>query len=456
MPPTSRAVLRSCFLLTMLTVGSASAGDGCTPAWDTTLGVTGMNDLVAAFEVYDDGSGGGDELYATGSFTTAGAAGTRQLAKWSGTGWTSVGGGLQGGFSSTLAVFDGALYAAGYHDLAGGVAGTAKIARWDGVAWTGLDAQLELFSNSIWGLEVYDDGTGPALYVAGNYADVGGTTFDFITRWDGSTWSDVGGSGLGGAGIPLIAIAMEVFDDGRGPALYVGGRFGSIGGVAASHIGRWDGTTWEPLGSGLSGAGAGTGAHAMAVYDDGRGPALYVGGQSFTTAGGVAVSRIARWDGTSWSAVGDGFNSTVWDLRVFDDGSGPALYAMGLFTMSGATPVNRIARWRGDAWEAVGVGVNEDIFGAVVYEDDGVPTLVVGGDFTAAGGLATNRVAQYTGCVAACPQDLDGTGDVGFTDLISVLAAWGPCVGCPQDFDGTGDVGFTDLLTVLAAWGPCP
>jgi len=56
---------------------------------------------------------------------------------------------------------------------------------------------------------------------------------------------------------------------------------------------------------------------------------------------------------------------------------------------------------------------------------------------------------------ADCPADLDNSGDVGFTDLIAVLAAWGPCV-CPEDLDHSGDVGFTDILTILAEWGPCP
>ncbi|MBT8484948.1 MAG: hypothetical protein KJO43_05165 [Phycisphaerae bacterium] len=65
----------------------------------------------------------------------------------------------------------------------------------------------------------------------------------------------------------------------------------------------------------------------------------------------------------------------------------------------------------------------------------------------------TAVVVTFAG--AACPADLDGSGEVGFTDLVSVLAAWGPCPGCPQDLDGSGDVGFTDLLTVLSAWGPC-
>ena len=54
-----------------------------------------------------------------------------------------------------------------------------------------------------------------------------------------------------------------------------------------------------------------------------------------------------------------------------------------------------------------------------------------------------------------CPGDVDGSGDVGFPDLLAVLAAWGPCEDCPEDLDGSGDVGFGDLLIVLAAWGPC-
>jgi hypothetical protein len=49
--------------------------------------------------------------------------------------------------------------------------------------------------------------------------------------------------------------------------------------------------------------------------------------------------------------------------------------------------------------------------------------------------------------------DVDGDGVVGFSDLLAVLAAWGPCpASCPADVDGNGDVGFDDVLSVLAAW----
>ena len=44
---------------------------------------------------------------------------------------------------------------------------------------------------------------------------------------------------------------------------------------------------------------------------------------------------------------------------------------------------------------------------------------------------------------------------MGFTDLLTVLSAWGPCPPpdlCEMDLDCDGNIGFTDLLVVLSAW----
>ncbi len=53
--------------------------------------------------------------------------------------------------------------------------------------------------------------------------------------------------------------------------------------------------------------------------------------------------------------------------------------------------------------------------------------------------------------------DLDGDGQVGITDLLFLLSAWGPCPDppdpCPGDIDGDGLAGITDFLIVLADWG---
>jgi len=49
--------------------------------------------------------------------------------------------------------------------------------------------------------------------------------------------------------------------------------------------------------------------------------------------------------------------------------------------------------------------------------------------------------------------DLDCDGTVGFSDLLALLAQYGPCDGCISDFDGNHEVDFNDILALLAAWG---
>ena len=58
--------------------------------------------------------------------------------------------------------------------------------------------------------------------------------------------------------------------------------------------------------------------------------------------------------------------------------------------------------------------------------------------------------------ITLCPNDLDGSGDVGFSDLLQLLSVWGPCTGCPEDLDGSGAVDFSDLLEILSSFGACP
>ena len=84
-------------------------------------------------------------------------------------------------------------------------------------------------------------------------------------------------------------------------------------------------------------------------------------------------------------------------------------------------------------------------------------TAVIG-----AHGEDQQRGAAYVFDVALncdCPQDLDADGNVGVSDFLALLGAWGPCPpkgDCTADFDGGGDVGATDLLVLLFNWGPCP
>ena len=98
-----------------------------------------------------------------------------------------------------------------------------------------------------------------------------------------------------------------MLDDGTGPALIAGGEFTTAGGVTVNHIAKWDGVTWQAL-SGPSGVGTDNNVYDLAVYDSGSGPALYAGGE-FTTAGGLGASRIAVWRCYPDLLFADGFES---------------------------------------------------------------------------------------------------------------------------------------------------
>ena len=82
--------------------------------------------------------------------------------------------------------------------------------------------------------------TGEALYAGGEFVTIGGVFTSFVARWDGENWSAVG---IGITGSIISAYALEVFDDGSGPALYVAGFFSQVGTLSAASIARWDGSS---------------------------------------------------------------------------------------------------------------------------------------------------------------------------------------------------------------------
>lgn len=183
---------------------------------------------------------------------------------------------------------------------------------------------------------VHDDGSGPALFVAGGLNSAGGVPLKGIAKWDGASWSALG------TAVPMWIAALTVFDDGSGPALYAGGSFTEAGGVPAASIARWDGSSWSPVGSGLTGGGV----FALNSFDDGTGPGLFAGG-SFTEAGGLLARGLAKWDGSVWSEPGGGSDGRINALAVHDDGSGPALYVGGNFNFAGGVAARNVAKWDG-------------------------------------------------------------------------------------------------------------
>jgi len=294
---------------------------------------------------------------------------------------------------SALTVFDdgsgSALYSGGHFTTAGGVV-VNNVAKWNGTQWSALGSGLGIpgcdSCGYVLALAVFDDGSGPALYAGGLFTASGGEAVNSIAKWTGTRWSALG-TGLGGS-----VNAFTVFDDGGGSALYLGGVFTHIGGERFNYVAKWDGTRWFHLGSGMDGQYPSV--LALTVFDEGSGPALYAGG-GFTTAGGVAANFIARWDGAQWSALSSEMDSSVRALTVFDEGSGPALYAGGGFTTAGGMLVNNIAKWSGTQWWALSGGMNRRVNALTVFDNRTGPALYAGGEFTTAGDSASSRIAAW-------------------------------------------------------------
>jgi hypothetical protein len=401
---------------------------------------SGVNGPVNALTVFDDGSGAGPALIAGGDFTLAGGAPASRIARWDGSAWSALGQGIDG-LVLSLAVFDDssgggpALIAGGNFTLAG-AAQVNNIASWDGDSWSALGLGLQ--AGLVNALTVYEDaiGGGQVLLAGGAFLLAGGTAVNRIAQWTGESWLPAGG------GTSSLVNALAIYDDGSGdrPVVVAGGWFTAAGGKPANRVAQWDGTGWDAVGPGFSnsvfalttyedgssagpelvaagfaqpakwngekwsnlGSGTDGWVNALTVYDDGSGalPALVAGG-NFRKAGGVETNRIAKWDGSQWSALGSGMNDWVNALAVFDDGSGsgPALIAAGLFTIAGNVPANRIAKWDGTAWSPLGSGMNAAVNALTLYDDGsgGGTRLIAGGEFVVAGGVAAQRVAAWDG-----------------------------------------------------------
>jgi Collagen triple helix repeat (20 copies) len=247
-----------------------------------------------------------------------------------------------------------------------------------------------------------------------------------IQKYDGTSFSIFQG------GINGLIWSINVDTIGN---VYVGGSNDTTlagGTVPVNGIAKWNVTTnsWEALGSGL--ASSDGVVRCKSIVFDSAGD-LYVGGK-FDTAGGVASKGVAKWNGTSWSALPGMVGPLLEPTRpepyqlVFDNAG--VLYAVGNID-------KYIQYWTGTTWQVF----NPSITGASVktIAFDAANDMYIGGSFSTIAGVPANCICKYSG----------GT----FTPLGSGV---GFSVTMIKVNTSTGDVyaggGFTSPYNYIAKW----
>ncbi len=320
-----------------------------------------------------------------------GSCGAYLVRVWEGTSWGVLGDGIKAwddsdtwhpqcwewpDWVSALQVYDGKLIAGGMFSEVAGNPGSFLV-QWDGASWSSLGSEPD---RQVEAMTVYDG----KLVVGGSFRNVGDLAASRIAAWDGETWSAFGQGINPDITSGRYVYTLTVYDS----DIYAGGMFNKAGSTAADRLARWDGDEWSSIGfeaGGYVGDDA-PAVFASAVYDG----MLIVGGRFNKTEGGVA-DYIAAWNGSSWEELGSGVSGTVYSLTAYDD----VLIAGGEFAYADGHAVYSVAMWDGEAWYPMGSGqgLQAPARTLVVHGGD----LVAGGEFAAAGDAPAKIVASWDG-----------------------------------------------------------
>lgn len=430
------------------------------------VGSTGPNGAVRRMLVHDDGSGAA--LYLCGAFSWVDQVAAAGVARWNGS-WSTLGSGLgvgSGGLS-TITHYPGSTYSGLYvggHITSAGGAPTNGIARWSQGSWqpagepdSNVSALLSVFDGQDW-----------TLHAAGGFSRIGDCDSPGVAAFSVGRWQPLG---LGPSSLVGAATSFD-FGDGRGPAVYLGGRFTTIGGASCWRVARWLGPRAEPLGSGIGTGHQSSGDNSYVAALCGGVVAgtrrLFAAG-SFDRAGGQVATTIAQWDGTNWSAVGAG-------LPAFSGGTVPYLsLAIGdgrLYAAADHT-AHYVREWNGVTWRSLPLPVSGRGVTALAWFGDGVGAALhagvaspsgQGGVFRWNGSVWLPVGSLPTGASAFVAHPIGGSEQLIAGSYFGGLHAWSgaswvsigayPCDGSLASFDDGSGIGPGLFATIRDLAGP--
>lgn len=315
-------------------------------------------------------------LYGGAPMATVLDGSVRRPQWWSGTAWQAFNQPRVDPLGYALA--GPHLYAAGMTGgaLSGGPTPTflGGFYRFDGAAWSAQQQAWAPDMKGLSGLAYCAQEWQGSLYVGGIFGYFGtGAAYQqsiAIARWDGADWNAMGSSGQ--------HFDLAVWND-------------SLVAAVDSYVRIWNGSNWRRLSPSQSRSGFDTFVFSLAVHQG----ALHVFGADVaygaTSAGDVQIRGVGRWNGTHWEPAGTGVDDPY---GVYVGASwGSRLVIGGTFMAAGGSPARRIAYWDGSAFHPMGSGVDKAVYSLIEFAGD----LVAGGDFTEAGGDSVRGAARFDG-----------------------------------------------------------
>jgi hypothetical protein len=216
------------------------------------------------------------------------------------------------------------------------------------------------------------------LYVGGSLTKINSIKTGYISTYDGAKWDSIP------VEVDSWPQAMCVYN---GQLAVVGYFNYSTAKDTLYGVGLWNGTKWTPLNKGMKGNGP---VSAVTVLNTD----LYIAGNFDSVSTSPIVGKhvyafnIAKWNGVTWDSVGSkktgGPSSTVYALTTFNN----AVVAGGYF--------DSVLSWNGVTWSSLGTVtgtfVPTEVLGFTVFGGN----LYAGGQFDHAGGIPAMHVAEYT------------------------------------------------------------
>lgn len=389
---------------------------------------SGFNNWVMSLTTLPNG-----QLVAGGYFTSSGSVSTRGIARWNGTSWSPLSGGIAASYYPVVRALttlpNGNLVAGGNFSVAGSVS-VSNVALWNGTSWSAMGSGLGVAGNQNWSvLSLITLATGDVI-AGGNFDTLGpsgtGAAAVHVARWSGTAWSPMGAGVNNDVATLAVLSSGEVVAAGGYPSSPILPPY-----TGPNYVRRWDGANWIPISitnlpyilsllvldndrliAGASNAiyhwdgtswttfttlqNVGGGQYAFAIKSLGN-DRLLVGGR-FSTIGGVSALNFSHYDGLQWSALGTGTSGGIYAVSPLSNGE---FVVGGNFTSFVNIVANGIVRWDGSNWTPLGTGVEGGQ--RTVYATTTLANghLIAAGDFTLAGGVTANRIARWDGAAWA-------------------------------------------------------